>query len=562
MDRFLQRLQTVVDLNEDDESSQDSLDKNEYELPTDTKELKRSLRNAMKRLNESSEKWEELHSESCKIEAELSALRLKFKTSRENWLLVHQFDQRTIEALLEERFSTGNGGISTAADREVGNSLSTVNSNHSNNSCDITYVNSLREQNQTLKDLLRKYSEERDKYKLEFERLREKKDANTGKNGENPGNDVSVMSTEDSLSKERRSLEENILRLEAELARQSESMSEMALQHRAHKDAWEESKNGSESKLQHIQQLERELAAWRSGKAGSAGGEESSQDHAGNKITGETPCESSSPLTGRNGDMNDRDEVGFDTAPGMVEDLARRLEETEAENNAREEALNALYQDVHSLRERNIQLEQQLVEAEEQLCQMRQEVVVVQDQYRSECERNKELVEMLERAQQQQQKLGRELAGANEERRKLRLQTTGISFTVDKVPSPAVVDVSSSASSPFSTNRNNNGGVQFGKGFISNAGKTLHDIGKAAWSGTKSTSSFERNTTTFFGLVRAMGKRRFIIAVIVGFIVIMTLLMQTNLGGTDTEVVVTKMQADLVACQAMLKAAKSGHKAI
>ncbi|KAH9579001.1 hypothetical protein LSM04_009518 [Trypanosoma melophagium] len=557
---FLRRIQTAVDVNDDDESSQDSIDINQSDLPTDTKELQRSLRSAMKRLKESAEKWEELQSESCKIEAELSALRVKFKTSREHWLLVHQFDQRTIDALLEERFSTENGVITTSADRESGKSITTCSNNHSNNGCDITYVTSLREQNQTLKEMIRKCGEERDKYKVELQRLREKKDASSEHTEENPGNNTAMMSLEESSLKERHALEENILKLEAELARQSETMSELALQHRVNKDAWEDSRNGSESHLQQLQLLERELAAWRSGKAGVAVGEESLLDHAGNKITTETPCESSSPLTGRNGDMADKDEVGFDATPGIAEDLVRRLEETEAENNAREEALNALYQDVHSFRERNIQLEQQLVVAEEQLYQMRQELDVVQDQYRSERERNEELVEMLERAQLHQQKLGRELAGANEERRKLRLQTSGVSFAVDRVPSSTVIDALSNVGSPIGSNKGNDGGVQFGKKISSNAGRTLHDIGKAAWGGTKSNASVERKTFTFSSVIRAMGRRRFIIAAVVGFIVIMTLLMQSNFGGTDTEVIVTKMQADLVACQTMLKAAKSGLK--
>ncbi|ESL07144.1 hypothetical protein TRSC58_05173 [Trypanosoma rangeli SC58] len=526
-------------------------------MPTDTDELQHRLRQALSRLKSASARWEELHGESCKLETELAALRQRFTTSREVWLLVHQFDQTTIELLLQER-RHAKGKDRSVALEGVGNGPCS-NDGGGNLRGDSTYVSSLQEQSATLKELLRKYAEERDKYKMEVEKLRFAKDGQAGSYGDGSGN-VSARRFAASSMQEDRTLQDHVDQLETELRRQAEAMSEMVLPGCFRRNAWKNTKDKSDAQLRQIRLLERELAALRQETAedddDAKTGVVESPKSVGHEGT-EPSCESAVPPGRRKTDVDEKDVAGLNPATDAVQDLLRRLEGAQTENCAREEALNALYQDVHSLRERNAQLDRQLADADEQLDQMGQEVALTQDQYRVEQDRNRELLEQLEITQQQLQKRGRELANANEEIRRLRLQKTSSAAPtriVHAFPSTKAL-LKGPAHTALEGGSGCSGGgdnVRAGKQVGAAASLPLQDVERTPWGAVKTSGWLDRHFT-FFGLVREIGRRRLIISLFVILVMVMTVLMQACLGTFEPDVTLSKLQADLLTCQSQLR---------
>ncbi|RNF11542.1 hypothetical protein TraAM80_00875 [Trypanosoma rangeli] len=558
MEGFLRRLQTVADVAEDTASSVGDIEKEELnDMPTDTDELQHRLRQALSRLKSASARWEELHGESCKLETELATLRQRFTTSREVWLLVHQFDQTTIESLLQERRHAKGEDRSTALEGVGGGPC--PNDGGGNLRCDPTYVSSLQEQSATLKELLRKYAEERDKYKLEVDKLRSAKNGQTVCYGDGSGNASARKFASSSMQD--RTLQDHVDQLEAELRRQAEAMSEMVTPGRLHRNAWNNTKYKSDVQLRRIHLLERELAALRQETDGDGGdaktGVVDSPKSVGHEGT-ETSCESAVPPGRKKTDVDEKDVAGLNPATDAVKDLLRRLEGTQAENLAREEALNAMYQDVHSLRERNAQLDQQLVVVDEQLDQMGREMVFAQDQYKIEQDRNRELLEQLEITQQQLQKRGRELANANEEIRRLRLQTTS-STTATRIvhafPSTEALlkGPAHTALGGGSWGSSVDDNVRAGKQVGAAAGLPLQDVGRAPWGVVKTSSGWFNRHYTFFGLLREIGRRRLIIVLFVILVMIMTALMQSSLGTFEPDATLSKLRDDLLTCQSQLR---------
>ncbi|EAN96880.1 hypothetical protein C3747_55g129 [Trypanosoma cruzi] len=560
MESLLRRLQTVADVNDDDIDSLGVLEEEEEELhnmPTDRGELQRRLRHALSRVRRASERWEALQSESCKIEFELAALRQRFITSRKTWLLVHQFDRKTIEVLLKERFNAESKGQSVTLDGN-GNRR---NVKHGTDSLshDITYLSSLQEQTATLKELLCKYAEERDKYKLEAQKLR----ASQGTQGTlSEGGPIAALgkNSENSPFKEDSTLQDYVEQLEVELRRQSEAMSEMELQRRVHGVAWEDTRGEREAQLQPTRKMERELVASQKGEDAGNGGALSSFLDSTEFVkinTMESSCESTAPVAMKRRDGDVKVNLSLDPTSNAVEELLKRLEESRAESNAREEALNALYEDVHFLRERNTQLEQQLADVDAQLEQLRLDMMMTQDECRLEKGRNRELMEQLECMQQQLQRQGRELVSANEEKRRLRLQASFPSscgevhrafLNMNSLPN---VTAHGSAESVSGCGRGN---VRNGKQIVDGVVPSMHhDVGRTPWGGVKSGGWLDQNRT-FRGFMFLIGRRRrLIIGLFVSLFIAMALIMQARLGAPVPDVVLSQLQSDLRACQTQLR---------
>ncbi|KAF8279593.1 hypothetical protein TcBrA4_0104360 [Trypanosoma cruzi] len=560
MESLLRRLQIVADVNDDDIDSLGVLEEEEEELhnmPTDRGELQRRLRHALSRVRRASERWEALQSESCKIEFELAALRQRFITSRKTWLLVHQFDRKTIEALLEERFNAESKCQSVTLDGN-GNRRN-VKHGTDGLSHDITYLSSLQEQTATLKELLCKYAEERDKYKLEAQKLR----ASQGTQGTlSEGEPIATLgkNSENSPFKEDCTLQDYVEQLEVELRRQSELMSEMEPQRRVHWVAWEDTRGEREAQLQPKRKMKRELVASRQGEDAGNGGALSNFLDSTELLkinTVESSCESTAPAAMKKRDGAEKANLSLDPTSNAVEELLKRLEESRAESNAREEALNALYEDVHFLRERNNQLEQQLADVDAQLEQLRLEMMMTQDECRLEKGRNRELMEQLECVQQQLQRQGRELVSANEEKRRVRLQASFPSscgevhrafLNMNSLPNVTAYGSAESVSGCGS------GSVRNGKQIVDGVVPSMHhDVGRTPWGGVKSGGWLDQNRT-FRGVMFLIGRRRrLIIGLFVSLFIAMALFMQARLGAPVPDVVLSQLQSDLRACQTQLR---------
>ncbi|EKF33194.1 hypothetical protein MOQ_002944 [Trypanosoma cruzi marinkellei] len=563
MESFLRRIQAVADVNVEDMDSLGVLEGEEEEeeelqnMPTDKGELQRRLRHALSRLRRASERWDALHSESCKIEFQLASLRQRFITSRKTWLLVHQFDRKTIEALLTERFNAESKGQSVTLDGN-GNRYD-VKDGTGSLSHDITYLSSLQEQNATLKELLSKYAEERDKYKLEAQKLRASQSTHGTLSESGP---IAALdrNSENSSFKEDFTLQDYVEQLEAELRRQSEATSEMEQQRRAHWVAWEGTKGEREARLQPTRKMEGEPMVLRQGEDAGNGGALSgfldSPEFVRNNTMGSS-CESAPPIAMKKKDGDAKDNLSLDPTSNAVEELLKRLEESRAESNAREEALNALYQDVHSLRQRNTQLEQQLADVDTQLEQLQLDLVMTQDECRLEQGRNRELTEKLECTQQQLQRQGRELVSANEERRRLRLQASCPSSSgevhrafLNMNSLPNVTAYGSAESAVGSCSGSVRNGKQMADGVIPSM---HHDIGRTPRSGAKFGGWLDQ-TRALRGAMFVIGRRRrLILGLFVSLCMAMALIMQVRIGAPVPDVVFSQLQSDLHACQSELR---------
>ncbi|RNF13012.1 uncharacterized protein Tco025E_06335 [Trypanosoma conorhini] len=221
--------------------------------------------------------------------------------------MVHQFDQTTIETLLQERLSAGSKGRYTTGDGD-GSGIGAKDGS-GNLSGDPTYLSSLQEQCATLKELLHKCAEERDKYKLELARLRPSTEVQTACTGKGSGS-ASVREFAASSTQGDRTLQDYVNQLEAELRRQSEAMSKVVSPRRLYRHVWEATDGESDAQLQKIQLPESELEALRQGKNGGGGDALRSVVDAPESVAHkrtEPSCDSPGPLAlGKTaGDKND-----------------------------------------------------------------------------------------------------------------------------------------------------------------------------------------------------------------------------------------------------------------
>ncbi|RNF13011.1 uncharacterized protein Tco025E_06334 [Trypanosoma conorhini] len=86
--------------------------------------------------------------------------------------------------------------------------------------------------------------------------------------------------------------------------------------------------------------------------------------------------------------------------------------------------------------------------------------------------------------------------------------------------------------------------------------QSLRDVGITQWGGVKAGGWFGRHSI-FFGFMRVLGRRRLFIGLLVTLFMVVTVLMQTGLGTPEPDGALSKLQADLLACQSQLRVKKS-----
>lgn len=158
MNSFLKKFQDVVDMGKEQDApgilSQDP--QSTLTSSSDPVVLRRHIATLAQQLARQAQSYEELRVESTGIEKELTRLRLRFAASRELWDTANQQLEVVIQNLLEHQLYGSSTSLPSAANSEAVDTT-----------LDATYVASLREQIQRLKEMVQRSGEERTQLRSE-----------------------------------------------------------------------------------------------------------------------------------------------------------------------------------------------------------------------------------------------------------------------------------------------------------------------------------------------------------------------------------------------------------